>query len=68
MTTKAKTATSATAADEAEAAQEKPTVAPQRRKGDCVIDDGTAHMGRAVNGLVCSAHAMHYRADGSRRR
>lgn len=35
---------------------------------DCVVDDGTAHMGNAVHGgKVCSAHEMHYRSDGSRR-
>ncbi len=35
----------------------------------CVVDDGTAHVGRAggVNGRVCSAHAVHYRSDGARR-
>jgi len=35
----------------------------------CVVDDGTAHVGRAggVNGRVCSAHAVHYRSDGTRR-
>jgi hypothetical protein len=34
---------------------------------DCVVDDGTPHTGRAINGQVCSAHAMHYRSDGQRR-
>ena len=34
---------------------------------ECVVDDGTAHVGRAVNGVVCSAHAMHYLADGTPR-
>lgn len=33
----------------------------------CVVDDGTPHMGRAVNGRVCSAHAMRYKADGTPR-
>jgi hypothetical protein len=35
----------------------------------CVVDDGTPHVGRAggVNGRVCSAHAVHYRSDGTRR-
>lgn len=37
-----------------------------RADGQCVID-APLHVGRAVNGLVCSYHAMHYRADGSRR-
>jgi hypothetical protein len=35
--------------------------------GQCVVDDGTVHVGRAVNGLVCSAHAMQYLADGTPR-
>lgn len=38
--------------------------------GVCVVPDGessTPHVGRAVNGLVCSAHAMHYDAQGRRR-
>ena len=33
----------------------------------CVVDDGTGHTGRAVNGLVCSRHANRYRADGTPR-
>ncbi len=44
---------------------------PQTRiagRGDCVVSDGTAHMGRATPGaVICSAHAMHYRADGTPR-
>ena len=36
-------------------------------RGECVVDDGTRHIGRAVNGVVCSAHAARYRADGTRR-
>jgi hypothetical protein len=37
-------------------------------RGECVVDDGTAHMGRATPGaVICSAHAMHYKADGTRR-
>jgi SAP domain len=35
--------------------------------GQCVVDDGTPHTGRAVNGLVCSAHANRYHADGTPR-
>lgn len=36
--------------------------------GECVVDDGTAHMGRATPGaVICSAHAMHYKADGTPR-
>jgi hypothetical protein len=36
-------------------------------RSDCVVDDGTPHTGRAVNGVICSAHAMRYRADGTPR-
>jgi hypothetical protein len=36
--------------------------------GACVVDDGTAHMGRAVpGGRVCSAHENRYHRDGSPR-
>lgn len=36
--------------------------------GNCVVDDGTAHMGRAVPGTkICSAHAMRYKNDGTPR-
>lgn len=35
--------------------------------GQCVVNDGTRHVGRAVNGLVCSAHANRYRSDGTPR-
>jgi hypothetical protein len=36
--------------------------------GNCVVDDGTAHMGRATPGAkICSAHAMRYKADGTPR-
>lgn len=48
----------------------EPKVSERDRRiaaGQCVVDDGTAHVGRAVNGLVCSAHAMHYLADGTPR-
>lgn len=42
--------------------------APKDRRGGCVVDDGTAHMGRATPGAkICSAHAMHYKADGTPR-
>lgn len=34
--------------------------------GVCVVNDGRC-VGRAANGLVCSYHAMTYRADGVRR-
>jgi hypothetical protein len=45
--------------DKAEAKAEQ-----ARKDGECVVDDGTPHTGRAVNGVICSAHAMRYRADG----
>jgi hypothetical protein len=54
----------------APAVEEKPKVSEREKRiarGQCVVDDGTAHMGRAVNGVVCSAHAMHYLADGTPR-
>jgi hypothetical protein len=41
--------------------------AEQPDRSDCVVDDGTPHTGRAVNGVVCSRHAMHYQADGTPR-
>ena len=42
--------------------------APKKAPGECVVDDGTAHMGRATPGAkICSAHAMRYRADGTPR-
>lgn len=39
---------------------------PARVESDCVVD-ADYHTGRAVNGLVCSYHAMHYGSDGKRR-
>lgn len=51
-----------TAAEKAAAEREKKIA-----RRECVVDDGSAHVGRAVNGLVCSAHAMHYLADGTPR-
>jgi hypothetical protein len=54
----------------AAAVEEKPKVSERDQRiaaGQCVVDDGTPHVGRAVNGLVCSAHAMHYLADGTPR-
>ena len=42
-------------------------VAPLPNRGECVVDDGTLHVGRAVNGVVCSAHAMRYKPDGTLR-
>ena len=41
--------------------------AKAKTSGECVVADGTPHMGRAVNGVVCSAHAMHYDAQGKKR-
>jgi hypothetical protein len=51
----------AAAADDADDADEK------KPADQCVVDDGTPHMGRAVNGKVCSAHAIHYDRNGKRR-
>lgn len=39
---------------------------PARRPGECVVEEAF-HVGRAVNGLVCSYHAMRYKADGTPR-
>lgn len=47
-------------------APEAPDAATADRQ-ECVVDDGTPHVGRAVNGRVCSAHTNRYRADGSPR-
>ena len=52
-----------------DAADEQDDVAPAdapAREG-CVVDDGTPHMGRAVDGLICSAHSNRYYRDGSPR-
>lgn len=35
-------------------------------ESDCVVESDF-HVGRAVNGKVCSYHAMHYAANGTRR-
>lgn len=40
---------------------------PVRVESDCVVDSGF-HVGHAVNGKVCSYHAMHYDAAGKRRK
>lgn len=46
--------------------KEASTDAAGRR--ECVVDDGTPHMGRATPGaVICSAHAMRYKADGTPR-
>jgi hypothetical protein len=34
--------------------------------GECVVDE-PFHVGRAVNGKVCSYHANRYKADGTPR-
>jgi len=63
------TTTAKKAAAKAEV-KEEPKVSERDKRveaGQCVVDDGTVHVGRAVNGLVCSAHAMHYLADGTPR-
>lgn len=47
--------------------QEK-TAAKKTAPGDCAVDDGTPHTGRATPGAkICSAHAIHYKADGTPR-
>jgi len=67
------------AADEKTAAAPKPADKPDAKTvkaaererrikaGECVVDDGSAHVGRAFNGVVCSAHAMQYDPRGNRR-
>lgn len=40
---------------------------PVRVESDCVVKEDF-HVGRAVNGKVCSYHAMHYDAAGKRRK
>jgi hypothetical protein len=77
VTTKAKEDVKATEAP-APAAQTKPTTVeekkadkpakPEKAPGECVVDDGTLHNGRATPGAkICSAHAMRYKADGTPR-
>jgi len=62
---KGKPATTAAPADSDKA---DTTRARKAKPGECVVDDGTPHMGRATPGaVICSAHAMHYKADGTRR-
>lgn len=65
-TTAATTAATTAKAEPAKADQPKRDVTG--RGTDCVVDDGTPHMGRAVDGKVCSAHSIHYNPDGSRRK
>lgn len=64
MAVKSTTTDKSTAAtpDAAPAVEASPTRAP----GECVVDEAF-HVGRAVNGLVCSYHAMRYKADGTPR-
>ncbi len=48
-------------------AEPEPT-AEAERVSTCVVNDGYGlHVGNAVNGKVCSYHAMHYDANGNRR-
>lgn len=63
MATKSETpAKAATAKAKADPAAGDPVVS------DCVVNGGRGmHVGRAVNGKVCSYHAMHYDAQGNRR-
>lgn len=69
---KPETAAATTAAAEPSKAEPAKAGEPKRdvtgRGTDCVVDDGTPHMGRAVDGKVCSAHSIHYNRDGSRRK
>ncbi len=75
MTTKARETASAGTKSESSAVGDKASAAdaaetPKARKDPraCVVDDGTPHMGRATPGaVICSAHAMRYKADGTRR-
>lgn len=63
----------ATKTETAKAAREKAPPESDTEPGgevtsDCVVNGGKGlHVGRAVNGKVCSYHAMHYDADGNRR-
>lgn len=51
----------------------KATAAPAKKEeaprvSTCVVNDGRGmHVGNAVNGEVCSYHAMHYDQNGNRR-
>jgi hypothetical protein len=51
----------------AKAAEETKPAKTARDPGACVVDDGTPHTGRAVDGVVCSAHSNRYYSDGTRR-
>lgn len=53
-----------------EAAPKDPDVAVDEDPvvSTCVVNDGRGmHVGNAVNGKVCSYHAMHYDSHGNRR-
>lgn len=74
MATKAKTeesrpAHSASSVAAPDVPSDRVSVAEQRAgRGECVVDDGTMHMGRATPGArICSAHAIRYHADGTPR-
>lgn len=46
----------------------EPVADEDRVVSDCVVNDGRGyHVGRAVNGKVCSYHAMTHKSDGSPR-
>jgi hypothetical protein len=62
------TATKKATAKAEESEAEKAAKAREKKiaAGQCVVDSDF-HVGRAVNGLVCSYHAMHYDANGNRR-
>lgn len=53
-------------AETAEADESEPEPEPAKVVSDCVVKSDF-HVGRAVNGKVCSYHAMHYKADGTPR-
>jgi hypothetical protein len=58
------------AADEPKADESKAKAKDEPKKDprECVVDDGTPHTGRATPGaVICSAHAMRYKADGTPR-
>lgn len=74
--TQKKAAATATATDDKPAAapaksDAKTAKARERERrvaaGECVVDDGTEHVGGAVNGLVCSRHAVWFDRHGNRR-
>lgn len=68
MTAKPESRTTAVRAGDKPTPIETADEAAPKKPGECVVDDGTAHMGRATPGaLVCSAHAMRYKADGTPR-